>query len=302
MIAQREVWEYAGQVKVWVGKYRNSHNMVHWHSDCELLYVEHGNIDIFCGGETHTLMDGELLYADSGQVHSMQARDPETVLIVIIFDYDILKPYVGDLCPLSPKLEGSYPIPEVYEELREVLLSQKPFFGGEAAGIVISLMSRIYRGEKLGPRKTTDETTRRFTQLLGEVSEKIQYYCFRDAAAFMGMSEAYFSRYFHKVAGIPFSSYLSYVRTMRAIGLIRTHKELSMTEIADLCGFGTIRNFNRIFKRITGYTPTTLPDVFEPEEGPIYTLDIAFDPTLHDCELIESSGRTGQAKRTGTAE
>ncbi len=293
MIAQREVWEYAEHVKVWVGKYKNSHNLIHWHSDCELLYVEHGSIDIYCGGKNHALTDGELLYVDSGQVHSMRARDPETVLIVIIFDYDILKPYLGDLCPATPKLTGNYPIPAVYAQLRDILLARAPFFGGEAAGVLISLMSRIYREEKLGPRKTTDEATRRLMQLLEEASEKMRYYTFSDAAAFMGMSEGYFSRYFHKQTGIPFHSYLSFVRTKQAIKLIKTEKGLPMTEIADLCGFGTVRNFNRIFKRITGSSPTSLPAEFELDERFVYPSESTFDPTLHDCELLESSGEAG---------
>lgn len=290
MIAQRQVWEYAKHVKVWVGKYKNSHNLIHWHSDCELLYVEHGSIDIFCNGKNHSLSDGEMLYVDSGQVHYMQARDPETVLIVIIFDYEILKPYVGELCLASSKLEGHYPIPDIYAKLRDILLAQEPFFGGEAAGIIISLMSRIYRKEKLQPRKTEDETAKRFIDLLGEISAKIRYYTFTDAVTFMGMSEAYFSRYFHKTAGIPFGSYLSYVRTKEAISLIKSKNDLTMTEIADLCGFGTIRNFNRIFKKITGYAPSALPEKFELDESFVYPSEITFNPTLHDCELIESTG------------
>ena len=293
MIAQREIWEYTDPAKVWVGKYRNSHNLIHWHSDCELLYVEHGSIDIFCDGKSYRLTDGEMLFADSGQVHYMDARDDGTVLIVIIFGREILKPYIGDICLASPKIGGHYDIPKIYAALREILLRRDRFSGGEAAGIIISLMARIFRAEKLLPCKAASESTTRFLQLLDEVSEKIGYYTFSDAAAFMGMSKAYFSRYFHNAAGIPFNAYLSYMRTKQAISYIKAKNGLPMTEIADRCGFGTIRNFNRIFKRITGFTPSALPEDFELDESFVYPSESAFDPTLHDCELIESSDRTG---------
>ena len=29
MIAKREIWKYPEDAKVWVGKYRNSHNLLH---------------------------------------------------------------------------------------------------------------------------------------------------------------------------------------------------------------------------------------------------------------------------------
>ena len=288
MIAKRQVWNYPEKVKVWVGKYRNSHNLLHWHSDCEMLYVEKGSIDVFCDKKMHRLIKGDLLYVDSGQVHYMQAKEADTVLIVIIFDYDILRPYVGDLRLMTPKLSGSYPIPEIYAEIRDILLKKPPFFAGETAGKIISLMSSIYRGEALTPRVCTDKTGENFIALLDEIAEHCENFGFEDAVAFMGMSDAYFSHYFKKAAGISFSQYLNYVRTERAVELLTRGADKTMTEIAQICGFGTIRNFNRIFKSLTGYAPSTLPRDFEFGDRFAYPSDSAFNPTLHDCELIES--------------
>lgn len=288
MIAKREVWSYPKEVNVWVGKYKNSHNLLHWHYDCELLYVEQGSIDVFCNKKTHRLTDGELLYVDSGQVHYMQARDPETVLIVIIFNNDILKPYTGELRLASPKLTGKYPIPQIYREVRDILLGKEPFFGGEAAIRIISLMLSIFRGEKLQTRPAADKTSEQFMLLLDDISEKYETYAFKDAVSFMNMSEAYFSRYFKQATGVTFSHYLNYVRTERAISLIRKNGDKTYTEISELCGFGTIRNFNRIFKQLTGYSPSSLPPDYILSEYFAYPSENTFNPTLHDCELIES--------------
>ena len=288
MIAKREIWKYQDKVKVWVGKYKNSHNLLHWHYDCELLYVEKGVIDIFCDKKTHTLASGELLYVDSGQVHYMQARDPETVLIVIIFNYDILRPYMGDLRLASPKLKGNYPIPQIYREIRDLLLNKPPFFAGETAGKIISLMASIFRGEELVPREAADKTTERFINLLEEISDQCEQYTFQRGVSFMNMSEAYFSRYFKESTGLTFSAYLNYVRTEKAIALINGGNKYTMTEIADKCGFGTIRNFNRIFKDLTGCSPSSIPKDYVLSNNFVYPSDSAFVPTLHDCELIES--------------
>ncbi len=288
MIAKREVWKYPGSVKVWVGKYKHSHNLLHWHYDCEFLYVEEGSVDVFCERQTHTLSGGDALYIDRGQMHYMAAREENTTIIVIVFDYEILRPFVGDIRLSCPRLKGSYPIPEVYRKVRDILLGKQPFCGAEAAAHIILLMSSVFRNEEVVPRKSEDETTRRLMQLLEQISEKFAFFTFSDAASFMGMSESYFSRYFHGTTGITFSQYLNYVRTERAVALMKGSKTLSMTDIADRCGFGTIRNFNRVFRAITGHSPRALPENFCLDDDFVYPSAASFDPTLHDCELLES--------------
>lgn len=287
MIAKQEIWKYAKDIKVWVGKYKNSHNLLHWHYDCELLYVEKGSIDIFCAGESYLLREGEILFVDSGKVHSMRAAETDTTLIVIVFDREIVEPYLGDLCLASPRLTGRYPVPKLYETLRGILLGKEPFYGGEAAGHLLSFMSAVYRRERLKPCERQDKTAVRFRELLARISESSEL-SFKEAAHFMDMSDAYFSRYFHRAAGVPYSAYLNYVRTEKAIALLHGGEDLAMTEIAERSGFNTIRNFNRIFLRLTGYAPSALPSAFTMEERFVYPSEFSFDPTLHDCELIES--------------
>ena len=290
MIARREIWDYKNDGQVWVGKYRNSHNLLHWHPDCELLFVERGKIDVFCECKTHTLTPAQALFIDSEQVHYMQAVDPNTVLIVIIFDYELIRGFAGRYRLTSPVLTREYHIPEIYGALRAVLTRKQPFFGAEAAAKVRSLMIEIFRGEQIEEKSKADNrTSQSFKRLLEEINANYRFIAFEDAASFMGMSPAYFSRYFRKATGITFSQQLNLVRCDAAVSLIKEGGERSMTEIADLCGFGTIRNFNRIFKQLTGYAPRDLPHGFTFNERFSYPSENTFNPTLYDCELIETS-------------
>ena len=118
MLAKREIWKYPEEAHVWVGKYRNSHNLLHWHYDCEFVYVERGSIDVFCEKKTHTLREGESMLTDSGQIHFQRAREPDTVLIVIIFDYNVIRPFLDKYQLAEPKLAHHYPIPEYYARLK----------------------------------------------------------------------------------------------------------------------------------------------------------------------------------------
>ena len=53
------------------------------------------------------------------------------------------------------------------------------------------------------------------------------------------------------------------------------------------CGFNTIRNFNRVFKELTGYTPRTLPKDYRFIRSLKEYKDNGFDPTLHGSEILE---------------
>ncbi len=289
MIARREIWNYPEEAKVWVGKYRNSHNLLHWHYDCEFIYVERGSIDVFCEKKKHSLLEGDALFTDSGQIHYQRACEPDTVLIVMVFDYNIIRPFLEKYQLASPKLYKKYPIPEYYARLRSILTERKPFYGEEATCAVCEMMIDVYRGEQLVHRLENDRTEEAFKRLLEDVHERYAEYTFEDAVRFMGMSDAYFSRYFKAMAGTTFSQYLNYVRTDNAVRLLLSGEDLTMTEIAEQCGFATIRNFNRIFREFTGFSPSRLPKDYVLSDRFSYPSEKAFNPTLYDCELIESS-------------
>ena len=288
MLAKREIWKYPEEAHVWVGKYRNSRNLLHWHYDCEFIYVERGSIDVFCEKKTHTLREGESMLTDSGQIHFQRAREPDTVLIVIIFDYNVIRPFLDKYQLAEPKLAHHYPIPEYYARLKSILSARRPFYGEEANCVVREMMIEVFRGEQLVRRTENNRTEETFKRLLEELQARFAEYTFQDAAHFMGMSEAYFSRYFKAMTGTTFSQYLNYLRTDCAVRLLQSDHGMTMTEICDRCGFATIRNFNRIFKELTGFSPSRLPDDYILEDKFSLRSEKAFNPTLYDCELIES--------------
>ncbi len=71
----------------------------------------------------------------------------------------------------------------------------------------------------------------------------------------VNMSAFYFCKMFKKVAGINFTDYLSRVRIERAQNLL-LNPNLRVSEIAFEVGFQSLTHFNRVFKKITGQSPT----------------------------------------------
>lgn len=72
-----------------------------------------------------------------------------------------------------------------------------------------------------------------------------------------GMSPNYFSSFFKKISGISLWDYISNKRINMAVQLLRENGlGKNILEIATLCGFNNTTHFNKMFKRITGMTPT----------------------------------------------
>ncbi len=286
MLAKQEIRRYIGAERVWVGKYKNSHNVLHWHYACELLFVEYGEIDVFCDSETYTLKKGDAFFIDSGEMHYMHAKK-ETVLIVTMFENDIIKKITENNKLVTPLLSHDYDIPLIYERMVLELMQKKPYFNCVVESEILNLAVNIFRCEKLEKRKrNAADSAQSFKDLLADVNERYAYYTFEDACKFMGFSDAYFSKFFKKIAGMTFSQYLNRVKTEKAILFLRKNDGTTVTEIALSCGFNTIRNFNRIFKEFTGYTPKTLPKDFTLDEKFIYSVNGEFNPTSNETTLL----------------
>lgn len=75
-----------------------------------------------------------------------------------------------------------------------------------------------------------------------------------DIADSFGYERHYFSSLFHECFSMNFKSFINIFRVENACRLL-SDKSLNITHIASECGFGSIRNFNRIFKNMCGITP-----------------------------------------------
>ncbi len=76
---------------------------------------------------------------------------------------------------------------------------------------------------------------------------------FRLARA-MDMSESRLRTLFRQTAGVPLGSYIQNYRLTRAMALLR-NTSLSIADVAEQSGFGSLPAFSRAFKKQTGQTP-----------------------------------------------
>ena len=77
----------------------------------------------------------------------------------------------------------------------------------------------------------------------------------QDAAAALRYSDAYFCKLFKQCFKVNFSAYLNEYRVQKARQMILDPR-LSLKEVGVLCGYRDANYFTRVFKRLTGKTPS----------------------------------------------
>ena len=289
MLANFEQRDSCGKMGVWAGGYSNLHNLPHWHLECELICADSGEVTVSHSNTPYHLSQGNCAFINSGEIHYIKAAE-DSITGIIMFDASLLT----DISPrgfqlMSPILSYTSDVFEVYKALKKELREKKPFHDMKANCLVTSLMIDIFRRESLSePKKSRDSSAvLSYKNLLAEIEEKCSYITFEDACSFMGLSKPYFSKFFKNISGMTFSQYLNIIRLEKAIQLLNHNdRNLSVTEIASLCGFDTIRHFNRVFKDITGFSPRQLPRDYILTSHSIKSIKHNFNPTLPCSELL----------------
>ncbi|MPM77091.1 HTH-type transcriptional activator RhaR [bioreactor metagenome] len=275
-MAKQERRYFDKGAKVWIHCYENLKNVAHWHFENELVVCQTGTAKLMIDGYFYGIEKGECAFFRAESVHSISAA-PGSRLAVAQFD-NILSPVS---CLKKPVFKDQYDaVPRMFELYRE---SQKkaPFYIEKMNATITSLLVDIFRGEEHSAgHYHLQPLIARYKQLLEKMEEHCDEFNFCDAAPFMNMSKAYFSRYFKQMTGLTFSQYSNVLRIDRAVNLLSQNPDITMTNLMAECGFNTLRNFNRVFKNITGFSPTQLPAGFSLNCRTLLNEKSTFDPTL----------------------
>lgn len=286
MLAKFEKRAYAGNEHVWVGKYRNLHSISHWHMEHELIACREGSAQVMLDDTMFNITQQQCIFCHSGCVHYISAS-PDSLLLVCLFNEKMYDPITSPFTLENPVFEDRYGILPKLSEIRHELQNQPIFFECRTEAMIGEILVDVFRGEPLRKAQWQfSDVITRYKQLLNHIDLEYEHITYRNAVQFMNMSDAYFSRYFKRQAGMTFSQYLNVVRIEKAVQLLDSAPTMKITDVMLRCGFNTIRSFNRVFREVTGFTPTTLPPGYVLNTRSVPTIQGSFDPTLSDAELL----------------
>ena len=282
MLGKYERRLFYNDQKVWIGTYMSLTNILHWHSECELIRIVKGKAQIkiedslFCAGE------GDCFFCCGGELHYITG-EKDAIIEIIIFHKDLLKKITEHYKPVSPLLSNPDIIQKGFEKARKISAEKSRFLSETLENCGVEILLEIYNNNELCKHQSTKGKER---LIIDEINNNFATVTFDDIVKFSGYSPSHFSKLFKKLSGKNFSDYLNFLKIEHAVSLLQGDNDLSVTQVCAQCGFSTIRNFNRVFKRITDFTPGTLPKNFTTNFNIGIYGDEHFDPTNKTSILL----------------
>lgn len=230
-----------------------------WHENVELIYVLDGSGAVSSNGQVIPVSVGDVVVLNHNHLHAVASGEggiryhylivDRTFCVENGFDTNriFFKMKIRDerLSQLFAELASAYAAPE--EEAYKVL---------DIRSIILSLMRILCRSYGTERVNDGDEGGAAYVKRAIEYisASYAKDFSLEDVAAFVGISKYYLSREFSKYVGHTFVAYVAYVRCKKAKKLL-SNEELSISDIATLCGFQSASYFAKSFEKHVGMLP-----------------------------------------------
>lgn len=248
---------------------------MHWHEEFEINYVVEGNGQILIDGETYTVATGDLLIIPPNTLHAAFSQPEQRLHYkALVFSHALLGTESKDrsslycIYPLiNGKLKINYHIaqintlfPSLYEAVTDALTCANESLALSDLLLKSSLLKMFYYIEKESSfiekedsnPVSGDSIRPALSFMESHYSEPITI---ENLANCCNLSPSYFMSCFKKIAGISAMEHLTQLRILNACEtLINTNA--TVAEIALNNGFLNLSNFNRMFKKHVGTTPS----------------------------------------------
>ncbi len=239
---------------------------LHWHKELEMIYMIKGHLDVTVNGKKRSLDDDGLLFCNSEDIHTTNIEDDNmhNRYIVVQLSYEYLREFCDKADGLFFNVDSN---PKAVEKIKESLLKLVDYSENgkyqyvdllkysEILKIYHVLLSECSTSKKnayISKAPSNFSYAKRVLEYIGKnYKNEISL---NDMADLVGLSPAYFSKYFKNITGTSFTHYLNGIRLDYAIKDMLARNS-SVTEAALENGFPNVKSFITMCKKVYGSTP-----------------------------------------------
>lgn len=248
----------------------------HWHRELELAYIIEGSAKLLVNDEMYEVKENEAVLINGGDSHFYFSSTNHKRL-VIIFNLDIidgsqksveLKRDIYQHLVLNEKTsknwtdEDKSTLVDIIERLEK--LNNKSFFSRELLirSLVFELLylftkEQYERKEKSVTFQTENKAMVRLQKVFFFIEQNFtRPISLNEIADVAGFEPSYFTRFFKSLTNVTFYDYLTNYRISKAQYMLVQNPELTVGEVAEACGFTSIKTFNRAFLKFVKIPPT----------------------------------------------
>ena len=246
------------------------------HDFWEMVYVDKGSVSITRDEEQITLGAGEVVFHRPNEFHAIKAHESEPNFFVISFEcrspamqhferyHTHLNKTLGAfISSMLKEAETTFVIPKNDTELKKLIRREDAVLGGEQLikTYLEQLLIFLIRGiTKTGEAIIFPSKESLQSHLVGSlkayIDERVEGVVhIADLCEEFCYSKSYLSRVFAEQTGESIAAYMVRAKIKRAKQLIRENT-MNFSQISAQLSFESPQYFSRVFRRVTGMTPS----------------------------------------------
>ena len=247
------------------------YGLLHQHEEFQISYILKGSGKLIVGDSVHNYQEGDIFIFDENLPHVFRSDSSKidfshmkSVFFIKatfgrnFFEIEELKP----LLSFFKKAENGFKVQSNKKNTHKIF--DQLFIASKLDRFILFFqLLKLLKQSKVEPlssfisdRKYSDNEGRRMSAVLEFTMNHFQKEITLDTISQeAAMTKNAFCKYFKKRTNKTYVTFLNELRIEEASKLLKAEKDLSITEIAESCGFQNISNFNRKFKYIKGKTP-----------------------------------------------
>ena len=249
--------------------YENDSALIpHWHEHIEMMLLCEGECDFHIGGQSYTALPGDLMIANSAEIHSFTVKERIRFYSLLLFPSFFDDIDVSGLRLMSIVREDEY-VASCFDEMyREYTEGQKmsDMMLKSSAYRLLAYLGRKYSVVESSLSFDSRKLKRLYSLLeyiSNNYSEKITT---KDLANYCFISEEHLCRFFKKTVGKTVSEYINQYRVEKAAVLL-SNTDDTVGSVGASVGYEDINYFSRVFKRIKGVTPKEYRKISQKKEA-----------------------------------
>ena len=243
------------------------------HPELEIGFIAEGKGKYVVDDKPYDFKPGDVFFIRANESHCIPFMESDEVIAFVIrinwyYMWNICADYI-DTAKIHNMITSGIPINNYFpkesglgkkvDEIRKLFRNENDATRFEIKRKILNLI--IIIADSVSDTSLS-ENNQKAPSHIGEIQSAVNYInnnlskqiTLDDIAHAASMSRSYVSCYFKLVTGVSPYEYLLTARVEKTIHLLKK-TNLSITEIAQKCGFGSLSSFNKTFRRSNGVTP-----------------------------------------------
>lgn len=244
---------------------------LHQHEEIQISYIANGEGNILVGDTITGYQKGNVVVLGSNLPHVFRSEintGETSVMMTLFFTtnsfgnnfFDL--PEFKTLEPFFAAIKNGFKVEQISQKTADQFKKLRNASEFDRFLIFFKIIKSICHYERIAlsnfiyDKPFTDREGKRMQLVFDYVMTNYQRdISLEEIASLSNMTKNAFCRYFKLRTNKTFFQFLIDIRIERASKLLLKNRELSVIEIAELCGFNNISNFNRKFKELKKLSP-----------------------------------------------